>query len=68
MSPGPLSKAHRDLEGPLQCAKHHVFGSGAEQFRCLDCHQEIYPSAGSVGRSGVADVDCAETNKCQTAV
>ena len=27
MSPGPLSKAHHDLEGPLQCAKCHVFGA-----------------------------------------
>jgi len=41
MSPGPLSKAHQDLDGPLQCAKCHVFGGGSPQFRCLDCHQEI---------------------------
>jgi hypothetical protein len=41
MSPGPLSKVHHDLEGPLECAKCHVFGSGSPQFRCLDCHQEI---------------------------
>ena len=41
MSPGPLSKAHHDLEGPLQCAKCHVFGAGTPQLRCLDCHQEI---------------------------
>jgi len=41
MSPGPLSQAHHDLEGPLQCAKCHVFGAGSPQLRCLDCHQEI---------------------------
>jgi len=41
VSPGPMSKAHRDLDGPLQCAKCHVFGAGSPQFRCLDCHQEI---------------------------
>src|ERR1035437_3973323 len=41
MSPGPLSKAHHDLDGPLQCAKCHVFGAGSPQLRCLDCHQEI---------------------------
>lgn len=41
MSPGPLSKAHHDLEGSLQCAKCHVFGTGSPQLRCLDCHQEI---------------------------
>jgi hypothetical protein len=41
MSPGPLSKPHHDLDGPLQCAKCHVFGAGSPEFRCLDCHQEI---------------------------
>lgn len=41
MSPGPLSSAHRDLDGPLECARCHVFGSGSPQLRCLDCHQEI---------------------------
>ena len=41
MSPGPLSKAHRDLDGPLNCAKCHAFGAGKAEFKCLDCHQEI---------------------------
>lgn len=41
MSPGPLSKAHHDLAGPLQCGRCHVFGAGSPRFRCLDCHQEI---------------------------
>src|ERR1017187_7054823 len=41
MSPGPLSKPHQDLDGPLACAKCHVFGAGSAQLRCLDCHQEI---------------------------
>jgi len=41
MSPGPLSRPHQDLDGPLQCAKCHVFGAGSAQLRCLDCHQEI---------------------------
>ena len=41
MSPGPLSKAHQNLEGPLSCAKCHAFGAGRAEFKCLDCHQEI---------------------------
>ncbi len=41
ISPGPLSKAHRDLEGPLACARCHVFGAGSPQLRCMECHQEI---------------------------
>lgn len=41
MSPGPLSRPHHDLDGPVQCAKCHIFGAGSPQLRCLDCHQEI---------------------------
>ena len=41
MSPGPLSRAHRDLEGPLSCSKCHAFGTGKVEMKCLDCHQEI---------------------------
>jgi len=41
ISPGPLGKPHQEFDGPLHCAKCHVFGAGSEQFRCLDCHQEI---------------------------
>ncbi len=41
MSPGPLSKAHHELDGPLLCARCHVFGAGSPQLRCLECHQEI---------------------------
>jgi len=41
MSPGPLSRPHQDLDGPLQCAKCHVFGAGKPELRCFECHQEI---------------------------
>jgi len=41
ISPGVLSKAHHDLDGPLQCNQCHVFGTGKPQVRCLDCHKEI---------------------------
>ena len=41
MSPGPLSRAHSNLDGPLNCAKCHAFGIGRAEFRCLDCHKEI---------------------------
>jgi hypothetical protein len=37
---GPLSKAHRDLEGPLQCAKCRLL-AGTAQLRCRECHGEI---------------------------
>ena len=41
VSPGPLSGAHQDLDGPAKCAFCHSFGFGGRQFKCLDCHQEI---------------------------
>lgn len=41
MSPGPLSRAHRDLDGALNCAKCHAFGTGKVEMRCVECHQEI---------------------------
>jgi len=41
ISPGPLSKAHESLSGPLSCTKCHVFGGRDVQLRCLDCHTEI---------------------------
>ncbi len=41
LSPGPLSRAHKALEGPTQCAKCHAFGVETPQFKCVDCHREI---------------------------
>jgi len=41
ISPGALSKAHHDLDGPLQCANCHIFGAGKPQVKCLECHKEI---------------------------
>lgn len=41
ISPGPLSRAHQQWEGPTRCGACHVFGFGARRFRCLDCHSEI---------------------------
>ncbi len=41
ISPGPLSRAHQDLEGATQCASCHVFGLGQRALKCLDCHTEI---------------------------
>ncbi len=41
ISPGPLSKAHQNLEGVTKCASCHEFGAGARGFKCVDCHGEI---------------------------
>lgn len=41
ISPGPLSRAHRQMEGPTGCVRCHDVSPGSPQFRCLDCHREI---------------------------
>jgi hypothetical protein len=41
ISPGPLAKPHRSLEGTTQCVSCHKFGAGEATFKCLECHTEI---------------------------
>ena len=40
ISPGPLARAHQDLEGTTRCTTCHKLG-GEPVFKCLDCHAEI---------------------------
>ncbi len=39
IAPGPLSRAHADLNGVTRCVSCHDFG--ARRLKCLDCHLEI---------------------------
>jgi hypothetical protein len=41
LSPGPLSEAHRSLEGVTQCFQCHESGAGVSDAKCLACHTEI---------------------------
>lgn len=41
ISPGPLARPHRSLEGTTQCVSCHKFGAGEATFKCLECHTEI---------------------------
>jgi hypothetical protein len=41
ISPGPLARPHKSLEGTTQCIVCHKFGAGEATFKCLDCHTEI---------------------------
>jgi hypothetical protein len=43
LSPGPLAKAHADLEGIKNCTKCHSAGEQVAQEKCLDCHKELQP-------------------------
>lgn len=66
ISPGPLAKAHQDLEGAANCLKCHATSTSSPSFRCVDCHREIglelqkhtglhatYPQAGPPGATCV---------------
>lgn len=41
ISPGPLARAHHDLDGPMQCAKCHGLRREPMTRLCLDCHKDI---------------------------
>ncbi|MDP2342064.1 MAG: cytochrome c3 family protein [Deltaproteobacteria bacterium] len=40
-APGPLSKAHADVDGMGNCTKCHGEGARHDNSRCLECHTEI---------------------------
>ncbi|HMB69735.1 MAG TPA: hypothetical protein VKU85_10505, partial [bacterium] len=41
ISPGPLARAHEDIEGVTNCLKCHGIGEHVVDDRCLECHQAI---------------------------
>ncbi len=41
VSPGPLAKAHAELEGTLKCTNCHGGGREAMTGRCTACHKDI---------------------------
>ena len=40
-SPGALSKAHHQFDGPTHCTNCHIGRGGSNKFRCSACHAEI---------------------------
>jgi hypothetical protein len=68
ISPGPLARAHQNLNGSANCIKCHEVSTKSPSFRCVECHREIgaelqknhglhatYPRSGP---EGVACVKC----------
>lgn len=41
ISPGPLSRAHKSINGLTDCTTCHELSTGEPTFKCLDCHTEI---------------------------
>src|SRR5581483_9768063 len=68
ISPGPLSRAHQQLEGVTKCASCHDFGHGSRSFKCLECHAEIRrrveAHAGYHGRAYKVTAEQADCARC----
>lgn len=68
ISPGPLSRAHRFLEGAGHCVDCHDLAKRPPEYKCLDCHKEVrvrldsvrglHPSLVGGDRSGRSCVSC----------
>lgn len=41
VSPGPLARAHQELDTPLQCFECHGKAKGSMNDRCVACHADI---------------------------
>ncbi len=41
ISPGPLARAHQELEGSLNCTKCHGGRKEAMDVLCVSCHKDI---------------------------
>jgi hypothetical protein len=41
VSPGPLARVHRSLEGALKCTQCHGAGKEAMNARCVACHKDV---------------------------
>lgn len=41
ISPGPLARPHRELEGTLKCTRCHGGGKQALSAQCVQCHRDI---------------------------
>ena len=64
-SPGDLSRAHQQLEGPNNCTQCHEVGKTISGQKCLACHTEIQQTiAGNHGyHSRVTAKQCIECHK-----
>jgi len=65
VSPGPLARAHRDLEGTLKCTSCHAAGKTGMDSRCTTCHREIgWLADRERGLHGLASTKAATCASC----
>ena len=65
ISPGPLARAHVDLEGALKCTKCHAGRKEAMSANCLGCHRDIeWLAQRNRGYHGTQEVRGATCSSC----
>jgi hypothetical protein len=65
VSPGPLARAHAELEGTLKCTKCHGGGKDAMPGKCLACHKDIgWLQDRDRGFHGTRDVKTQSCESC----
>lgn len=65
ISPGPLARPHRELEGTASCVRCHSGGRGALSAQCVACHKDIgWLAEQARGFHGTAAVRAATCASC----
>lgn len=65
ISPGPLARAHRELEGTANCVRCHSGGRKALSAQCVSCHRDIgWLAERSRGYHGTAEVQAETCASC----
>jgi len=65
ISPGPLARAHAELEGTLNCTKCHAGRKEAMSANCLACHRDIeWLARRDQGYHGTKDVQNQTCASC----
>ncbi len=67
ISPGPLARAHADLEGITNCTRCHELGQKISSKKCLECHtlirDRINQNKGYHASKSVRSKNCIECHK-----
>lgn len=63
LSPGPLSRAHADLEGSGNCLRCHDPDEGVSPSLCLECHEQLADRI-AAGRGLHAGQEYGECGRC----
>jgi hypothetical protein len=64
-APGPMSRAHRELNGPLNCNKCHAAGNSVPDDKCLACHTHQPLRARIRAKKGFHATDDVKSKACK---